>query len=195
MIGIGAVVRTIVMWIQSNRLDRKIDSLTLLDAVDTMSLVPASYRQCAKIRLLQAQSGKAGAVDTKIHSEFVSEFEATRKAAVERMMEQASKQTATKDEVIKLVHTLDEYARACQSDLAKQSSRTDTLQTNLARLESQVAHAVQRLNSGVSSLESSLGKLHGNLDTSSRSLRTWLIALSMFALVEGIALLYLFTRM
>ena len=189
--------------VQSKQLAEQVAALSNLASQNGISLIPPSFRKGAELRLMLAQARSPSlASQDRIAEQFLSQFETTRKAAVERMMEDASKQVATKDEIVKLVHTLDGYAKACQDDLEKQSSRSDSLQASLGQLQSDTTSSIQGLRADIaahasktSDLESGMGKLSGSLESSARSLRLWLIVLSACVVAEGASLIYLFARM
>lgn len=178
-----------ILWnvIQLDKLDKQIADLTRLVSKDVLSLVPEPFRDCAKLRISVSQS----ATDSNVADVVVSKYESIRKAALDRMMEEASGQSATKADVIKLEHTLADYARAAQNDLDRQSGRLDSMESQLAQAQAEISSSIQSLKIDVASQ----AQRTSHLDLSIRSLRNWLIALSAVATVEGIALLCLIARL
>lgn len=190
--GLGAITRAITGWVQSQQLSNQIEALTQLASQDSLSLVPQSFRKCAELRLMLAQMDAKGTVNQKqMAKQFVSQFESVREEAVRRMMEDASNQTATKADIIKLVHTLEDYARACQGDLEKQSSRSDTLESSLSRLRAETDSAIQGIKNDILSQTNKVEALNSTL----KQMRIWLIVLLAFLVLEGAATVYLLLRM
>ena len=117
MPGIGVAIRTVKGLYEGKVLEDRKSALLSLVKRDPLSLIPASYRPCAELRMKVAQA------TTGIHKfaqgEIAKEFEKLREKGYRIMVEKASQEPATKDEIIRVVHTLNEFAGAAQSTIQK----------------------------------------------------------------------------
>lgn len=118
MLGLGPIFRTIRGTLESRRLDEKKARLKSLARRGPLSLSPEAFRPCAELRLGVAEREVADAADRpRLEEEIVRRFENIRKRGLEAMMEQAAAEPVTRDEMTRLVHTLDQYARAAQAEI------------------------------------------------------------------------------
>ncbi|NLH98790.1 MAG: hypothetical protein GX446_04775, partial [Chthonomonadales bacterium] len=117
--GLGIAVRFVHGMIEGLQLDGQIAKLRPTADQNVLDLVPASFRDCARLRLLAAQCRTAGPeTQSDAGAELVRAFNGLRKEAMEEMMEAASGETATRADMLRLVQSMDELARATRSDVA-----------------------------------------------------------------------------
>ncbi|MBM3496922.1 MAG: hypothetical protein FJX72_21765 [Armatimonadetes bacterium] len=154
--GLSAVIRAARGLADGRRLDREREALAPAAEQDVLALIPARYRDCARLRLLRAQCRTAPAhARPRLEAELVRSFDQVRKEALDTMMQQAEREAATKAEMIRLVHSFDDLADATRNDVAgiaesvvQTTSRLDATDTRLRSMEI----AVERLTRTVRGL-------------------------------------------
>lgn len=212
MAGLGALIRTIRGITEGQKLTRQKDELGQMAEDDVLSLVPEPFRPCAELRLRVAQSDIAVTeVHEQLESAIVRSFEDIRKAGLNKMMEQASGEPVTRDEMVRLIHTLDEYARSANADIEALDKETkqilDSTQERLSQHDvsfasfqqqldehSNILTALRGLSAKVDSVESQFTSASEKLQMSVRRLRLWMIAIGGLSIVECACIIYLLLR-
>jgi chemotaxis protein histidine kinase CheA len=128
------------------RLDRERQALAPAAEQDVLALVPARFRDCARLRLLRAQCRTAPPhARPGLEAELVRSFDQVRKEAMDAMMQQAGCEAATKADVIRLVHSFGDLAEAMRKDVAglaesagQTTSRLEATVTMLRAMEIEV---------------------------------------------------------
>lgn len=219
MAGVGAAIRAIKGMLESRKLDSQKGDMGQMADGDVLSLVPESYRPCAELRLLNAEHGIAAPDEqARLAADITKMFEQIRKAGWEMMVEQASRELVTRYEMIRLLNTLNDYARASRSDiveveeklvgtiaplqqktaahdesLADLERRTQASECSLAALQ----HVPRRVDTCEASVRTGADKIQAEAKTLRASmcvLRRWLIAVGIVSVIEIGAVIYLLTR-
>jgi chromosome segregation ATPase len=192
--GIGAFIRLIRGIGEDTKLSGQITALQALAERDPLSLVPESYRDCASLQLALAErSASSEGGESEVDRRILDAFDKVRRRGLEVTMQQAGGKAATQEEVVGLVHSLDEMARAFQSDIEAQESRLAETQTDVALLEhdlgaqqaqlaetqsrhgkriEEMGMAADALGGGLRQIETSLSKLGEQLQSDLEALRT-----------------------
>lgn len=167
---LGAIYKAIKGTIENVSIGSKLERMEKLAATDPLALVPEGFRPSAEIRLRLAESESMPTADSR--EAFLNTFERIRKAGLEEMTDRAPTQTVTRDEMIRLVKTLDDYAKASHADIEKVSVAVETVRGTLAT-------EIRKMESD--------RRLHMRL-------RIWLVIITVVLVCEGIGLAYVLSN-
>ena len=124
----GPIIRTVRGVTEGWKLSDQIQGLEELSRREVTSLMPESYRQCAELRLAVARLGASHSADRGGSEQTVVDaFEAVRQGGLARMLDDSSKQPVTRDEMVRVVHSLDQLARALHEDVSSQNAGIEAL--------------------------------------------------------------------
>lgn len=146
MLFLGPIIKTIRGISRNSKLEQKKLRLQALTKGGPLSLVPKSFRPCAEVRLRVAECAIADTAGRPgLEAEAVRLFEDVRNRGLEAMMNQAATEPVTRDEMIRLVHTLDEYARAAQAEIEQAEARNRQALASLEEKLKTQSEGVRRL--------------------------------------------------
>ena len=212
MAGIGAIIRTFRGLAEGRKLNIQKDELGQLANNDVLSLVPESFKSCADLRFKIAQIDITAAKEqAQLNINAVNSFEDIRKAGLSKTMENASRETVTRDEMIRLIHTIDEFARSANAsieEVSKQSKQMNEMtlkQLNrhderFSSMQKEISdhsnslRVIEELSAKLENVDNKFISTKQNLDMSIKGLRMWLMAAAGLSVVEGACIIYLLVR-
>ncbi len=145
--GLGALIRMVRGVAEGMRLDAQLDKLKPTAGAGVLDLVPETFRDCARLRLLAAQHSIApDNYKPYVGAELVQAYNEVREEAIGHVMADAERETATKADMVRLVHSMDELARATRTDVATLVESNAAAAARIRALEAKVTQMANAIN-------------------------------------------------